>query len=141
MSLGSSAGREMSRISGLRKNNNKRNFYKERRINKRCIHFLSKQNLKAPLILDICMCWTGVYWSILNNYKLRYAKLTFLLNSPSTYGIFKVPPSFHNLTLVETPLLPISGSIFISSPKYPLANKINSQLSLKKVLCIIFLYH
>ena len=43
----------MSRISGLRNDNNKRTFYKERRINKRSIHFLSKQNLKAPLILDM----------------------------------------------------------------------------------------
>ena len=45
-----------SRISGLRNDINdinKRPFYKERRINKRYIHFLSKQNIKAPLILDM----------------------------------------------------------------------------------------
>ena len=43
----------MSRISGLRNGMNKRAFYKERRINKRYIHSLSKQNIKAPLILDM----------------------------------------------------------------------------------------
>ena len=32
---------------------NKRTFYKERKINKRRIHFLSKQNIKTPLILDM----------------------------------------------------------------------------------------
>ena len=42
----------MSRISGLR-NMNKRTFYKEQKINKRSIHFLSKQNIKHPLILDM----------------------------------------------------------------------------------------
>ena len=42
----------MSRISGLRNDMNKRTFYKERRINKR-FHFLSKQSIKAPLILDM----------------------------------------------------------------------------------------
>ena len=43
----------MSRISGLRDDMNKRTFYKEQKINKRRIHFLSKQNIKAPLILDM----------------------------------------------------------------------------------------
>ena len=43
----------MSRISGLRNDMNKRTFYKERKINKRCIHFSCKQNIKAPLILDM----------------------------------------------------------------------------------------
>ena len=37
----------MSRISGLRNDMNKRTFYKERKINKRCIHFLSKQKYKS----------------------------------------------------------------------------------------------
>ena len=32
---------------------NKRTFYKERKINNRCFDFLSKQNIKVPLILDI----------------------------------------------------------------------------------------
>ena len=45
--------RGMSRFSGLRNDNNKRTFYKERKFNKRRIHFLSKQNIKAPLILDM----------------------------------------------------------------------------------------
>ena len=45
--------RGLSRISGLRNNSNKRTLYKERKINKRGIHFLSKQNIKAPLILDM----------------------------------------------------------------------------------------
>ena len=43
----------MSRISGLRNDMNKRFFYMEQRINKRYIHFLRKQNIKAPLILDM----------------------------------------------------------------------------------------
>ena len=43
----------MSRISGLRNDMNKRTLYKERKINKRYIHFLSKQSIKAPLILDM----------------------------------------------------------------------------------------
>ena len=43
----------MSRISGLRNDMNKRTFYKKQKINKRRIHFLSKQNIKVPLILDI----------------------------------------------------------------------------------------
>ena len=42
----------MSRISGLRNDMDKRTFYKERKINERCIHFLSKQNIKAPRILQ-----------------------------------------------------------------------------------------
>ena len=45
--------RGMSRINGLRNDMNKRTFYKERKINKRRIHFSSKQNIKAPLILDM----------------------------------------------------------------------------------------
>ena len=40
--------RGMSRISGLRNDMNKRTFYKEWKINKRCIHFLSKQTIKVP---------------------------------------------------------------------------------------------
>ena len=54
----------MSRISGLRNDMNKRTFYKERKINKRCIHVLCKQNIKAPLILDMyvnCYQNFGVY--------------------------------------------------------------------------------
>ena len=43
----------MSRISGLHNDMNKKTFYKERKINKRRIHFLSKQNIKAALILDM----------------------------------------------------------------------------------------
>ena len=43
----------MSRISGLRNDMNNRTFYKERKINKRCFDFLSKQNIIVPLILDI----------------------------------------------------------------------------------------
>ena len=43
----------MSRISGIINEMNKRTFYKERQINKRCINFLSKQNIKVPLILDM----------------------------------------------------------------------------------------
>ena len=43
----------MSRISGLSNDMNKRTFYKERKMNKRRIHFLRKQNIKAPLILDM----------------------------------------------------------------------------------------
>ena len=43
----------MSRISGLRNDMNKGTFYKEQKINQRYIHFLSKQNIKAPLILDM----------------------------------------------------------------------------------------
>ena len=45
--------RGMSRISGLPNEMKKRTFYKERRINKIYIHFLSKQNIKAPIILDL----------------------------------------------------------------------------------------
>ena len=43
----------MSKISGLRNDVNKRTFYKERKMRKRYIHFMSKQNKKAPLILDM----------------------------------------------------------------------------------------
>ena len=43
----------MSKISGLRNDMNKRTFYKEREINNGCIHFLSKQNIKAPLFLEM----------------------------------------------------------------------------------------
>ena len=43
----------MSRISGLRNNMNKRTFYKEQKINNKCFDFLSKQNIKVPLILDV----------------------------------------------------------------------------------------
>ena len=52
----------MSRISGLRNDMNKRAFYKERRINKRYIHFLSKQNIKAPLILDMYDIIRKAFW-------------------------------------------------------------------------------
>ena len=43
----------MSRISGLRNHMSKRTFYKERKINNRFIHFLIKQNIKAPLFLNM----------------------------------------------------------------------------------------
>ena len=34
----------------------KESFFKEQKINKRCIHFSSKQNIKAPLIMDMYAC-------------------------------------------------------------------------------------
>ena len=43
--------RWMSRISGLHNDMNKRTL----KINKRCIHFLSKQNIIAPLIKTLCL--------------------------------------------------------------------------------------
>ena len=45
----------MSRISGLRNDINKRAFYKERKNNKRCVHFLDKQNIKAKSLF-----WTYI---------------------------------------------------------------------------------
>ena len=56
----------MSRISGLRNDMNKRTFYKERRINKRCIHFLRKQNIKPPLILDMYVLYMLAWWYTCN---------------------------------------------------------------------------
>ena len=43
----------MSSIVTICNEMNKRTFYKERQINKTCINFLSKQNIKVPLILDM----------------------------------------------------------------------------------------
>ena len=63
----------MSRISGLRNNMNIRTFYKERRINKWCIHFLSKQSIKAPLILE--MYGTVVIATLKQRYILYLNKL------------------------------------------------------------------
>ena len=40
-------------ISGLRNDMNKRTFNKEQKINKKYIHFLSKQNIEAPLTLGM----------------------------------------------------------------------------------------
>ena len=40
-------------IIEFRNDMNKRTFYKERKFNNRCFDFLSKQNIKVPLILDI----------------------------------------------------------------------------------------
>ena len=43
----------ISRSSEFRNDMNKKTFYKERKINNRCFDFLSKQNKKVPLIMDI----------------------------------------------------------------------------------------
>ena len=71
--------RGMSRISELRNDMNKRTFYKERKINKRRIHFLSKQNIKAPLILDIygAFGWREQFLMIIRGHHRKEVKSTY----------------------------------------------------------------
>ena len=65
----------MSRISGLRKDMNKRTFCKERKINNRSFDFLSKQNIIVPLILDINELYTQIFHT---NVEIVFKKLDYI---------------------------------------------------------------
>ena len=48
--------RHVQGIKGLRNDMSERIFYKERKINNRSLDFLSKQNIKIPLIITMYVC-------------------------------------------------------------------------------------